>query len=190
MHRALNRNDTMWRMLCVLVLLSGPTWVSAQMGGGMGGGRGGMGGRGGPPMGGRMGESMTKQFREMARLKPLLKGIALTDVQKDSLKAIEEAYTPKLEDYGKAMEKLLEGAGPGSPPDMEQLRELRTDALRVQEEEFALARAVVDVAQQPKFDENLTKYCEEEDKRQRARAERMRGMGRGGPPMGGGFPPF
>ncbi len=73
--------------LLVTLTLAGPTVAAAQMGGGMGppGGMGGGGARGGPPMGGRPGESLTREFREMARLKPLLKGLSLSDVQTDSL---------------------------------------------------------------------------------------------------------
>jgi hypothetical protein len=138
-----------------------------------------------------MGESVSREFRDMARIKPLLKGVKLSDVQKDSLATIEESYTTKLGDYGKAAEVLLKDAGPGSPPDMEALQRLRTDAQALQEEEFSLVRAVIDTTEHERFDANLVKYRKDMEEREDRRRQQMRGgMGRpgGGPPMGGGFP--
>jgi hypothetical protein len=183
---------TMVRMRSIvlaIMVLAAPHVVLAQFPGGGGMGGGGMAGRpGGMP--GQMGANMSREFKEMARLKPLLKNVKLSDVQKDSLKTIEESYAQKLGDYGKAMEALLRDAGPGSPPDMEELQRLRVDARALQEEEFALARAAIDATEHARFDENLTKYRDDEDKREARRREQMRGMGRpgGGPPMGGGLP--
>jgi hypothetical protein len=178
-------------LLMAAILLLSPASLLAQF---PGGGMGGAGGRrGGPPggmPGGRMGENISREFRDMARLKPLLKDLKLSDVQKDSLSNLEESYSKKLNDYGKAAEEIMRKAGPGSPPDIEALQRLRVDARALQEEEFSLARAAIDSSEHERFDANLVKYREDMEKREAQRREQMRGMGRpgGGPPMGGGFP--
>ncbi|HSC30431.1 MAG TPA: hypothetical protein VLD17_01810 [Gemmatimonadaceae bacterium] len=144
-----------------------------------GGGMGGMGGMGRRGFGGnrrgqrhQMSEDDTqKRFEDMAALKAALKDIKLQNAQKDTLDKLEKAFRPQLGDYGRALWTLMQDGS----ADPDSAKSLRTGARQLRDQELGDARALLTPDQQPKFDANVQKIHDEDEKRDEQMRSRMGG---------------
>ena len=120
------------------------------------------------------GADMSKRVEGMYSLKPLLKHVdGLEGSQKDSLKALEQAYKPRFKAQGTELRKLTgQTRATGRQPDMEAMRRLTGAARQLHDEEMTAARAVLTTDEQRlRFDANLKDWQE----KQRPQARRRPG---------------
>ncbi len=95
-------------------------------------------------------EALAKQFEEMAATKPVLEGVRIEKSARDSVAHIETSYRYAFRSYGRAMQKLLDGA-----PDATAISQLRDDASKLQDREYATLRDLIATDQRARFDQNV-----------------------------------
>ncbi len=110
-------------------------------------------------------DALAKQFEEMASTKPVLKDVRVEKSAKDSVAHIETSYRYALRSYGRAMQKLLDDArAQNEAPDATAITQLRDDARKVQDREYAALRDLIAADQRAKFDQNVATVRAEADK--------------------------
>lgn len=110
-------------------------------------------------------EEMAKRYEDMAATKPVLKDVKVEKSAKDSIQRIETSYRYNFRSYGRAMQKLLDDARSQSgTPDASAITQLRDDARRLQDREYAELRELIAADQRARFDENVTKLRAESDR--------------------------
>jgi molybdenum-dependent DNA-binding transcriptional regulator ModE len=103
-------------------------------------------------------EEMAKRFEDMAATKPVLKDVKVEKSVKDSIQRIETSYRYAFRSYGRAMQKLIDdAAAQGGAPDGTAVTQLRDDARKLQDREYAELRDLIAADQRAKFDENVAK---------------------------------
>src|SRR6185437_7862165 len=122
-----------------------------------GGGMGGMGGMGRSGFGGNRGGQRHQMSED--------------NTQKDTLDNLEKAFRPQLGDYGRALWTLMQDGS----ADPDSVKSLRTGARQLRDQEFGDARALLTPDQQPKFDANVQKIHDEDEKRDQQMRSRMGG---------------
>lgn len=147
----------------LLAAVTAPLAAQGAPGGGMGGGMGGPGG-------------MQRMMQAVTLERPL-QGIAgITDAQKAALTKIEDKMKKDLTEAAGAMRDLMMAARQsGEQPDMNEMRKTREAIVKMREQAYADARAVLTEAQRPAFDANLKAMQEEEAKRTAEMRQRMGG---------------
>jgi hypothetical protein len=111
---------------------------------------------------------ISKRFEEMAEAKPVLKDVKLDHAQKDSVGRIEKTYQNRFLSYTIAAKHMFEDAkAQGTTPDLDQLQKLQEDARTLQDQEYAELRAVIAEDQRTKFDANVQRHREEDEKNER-----------------------
>jgi molybdenum-dependent DNA-binding transcriptional regulator ModE len=110
-------------------------------------------------------EDMANRYEDMAATKPVLKDVKVEKSVKDSVQRIEKSYRYAFRSYGRAMQKLIDDARTGSgTPDGSAITQLRDDARKLQDREYAELRELIAPDQRPKFDENIVKLRAESDR--------------------------
>jgi hypothetical protein len=106
-----------------------------------------------------------KRFEDMASAKPVLKDVKLDRAQKDSIARIEKLYQNRFLSYSIAVRHMFEEAkAEGTAPDVKQLEELRADARKLQDQEYAELRAEIAPDEQRTFDANVQRIRADEDR--------------------------
>jgi len=101
-------------------------------------------------------EAMAKQFEDMAATKPVLKDVRVEKGARDSVAHIETSYRYAFRSYGRAMQKVLDDArAQNEAPDATAIAQLRDDARKLQDREYAALRDLVAADQRAKFDQNV-----------------------------------
>lgn len=147
------------RTLLVALLVAGaPTSLRAQfpggvpMGGAMGGRMGGMGrpDNPAPPM-----ESKPRVAKsdELVSLSSLLRGIKLTPDQQEAVRALEDKFNPLLLPALDVVRTELEA---GKNGDQERLQKYQQRANRYREQEVAELKTLLDPAQLPRLERNVS----------------------------------
>jgi Spy/CpxP family protein refolding chaperone len=117
--------------------------------------------RGGPRQG---------QGRQFGRA--LLKGVTLTDVQKQQLKQIQEKYTSERRTLAQQLRPADATAGRRARPDSAQRVAFRTQTRALMEKQLADVRGILTAEQQKAFDANVATF------RERAKAHQGKGAAR------------
>lgn len=113
---------------------------------------------------------ISKRFEDMAATKLVLKDVKLDHSQKDSIGRIEKTYQNRFLSYSIAARHMFEDAkARDTTPDFAQLQQLREDALKLQDQEYAELRSVIAADQQATFDANVQRQRADEEKRQGSR---------------------
>src|SRR5437763_13872520 len=108
---------------------------------------------------------MAGRYEDMAATKPVLKDVKVEKSVKDSIQRIEKSYRYAFRSYGRAMQKLLDDARSSSgTPDANAITQLRDDARKLQDREYAELRELIAADQRAKFDENIAKSRAENDR--------------------------
>jgi hypothetical protein len=109
--------------------------------------------------------AISKRFEDMASTKAVLNDVKLDRAQKDSIGRIEKTYQNRFLSYSIAARHLFEDAkAQGTTPDFKQLQDLRDDARKLQDREYAEIRAEIAPNQQATFDANVQRRRADEDK--------------------------
>jgi hypothetical protein len=110
-------------------------------------------------------EALAKQFEDMAATKPVLKDVRVEKSARDSVAHIETSYRYAFRSYGRAMQKLLDDArAENEAPDATAITQLRDDARKLQDREYAALRDLISIDQRAKFDQNIATARADADK--------------------------
>jgi len=110
-------------------------------------------------------EEMANRYEDMAATKPVLKDVKVEKSVRDSIQRIERSYRYAFRSYGRAMQKLLDDARSGTgTPDASAITQLRDDAHKLQDREYAELRELIAADQRGRFDDNIAKLRAETER--------------------------